>query len=278
MTGIAVKDGGVVVDGDGICLGCCLYAGVGNDCCCFLEPGTAGHCDNADWDSAPPYGGPGRTPKYYTVTYTITWRDSATTTTFFCDTLGPIEGGSAIIQCPYQNTIENHVCRWWDGDSVYGTSPEDSDGNKVGLQLRLDSEGTATTRLHISANPKWDECCFSNDMDVGDTRYYMYDPNLGECVIAGSKVAAHEDSGTCIFKKTDIGPLFFEAGDMVVSWYPGKVPEWDECTDYEIGDMVAHEGVFYCCIRDHAAGSPPSCTGAYEPGVDTDWELYWEEC
>ncbi len=45
-----------------------------------------------------------------------------------------------------------------------------------------------------------------------------------------------------------------------VSWRPGQILAWDSGTSYEIGDMVAHEGVFYVCTAGNTNQEPPNAS------------------
>ena len=43
----------------------------------------------------------------------------------------------------------------------------------------------------------------------------------------------------------------------IVSWRPSQIAAWDSVTLYVIGDIVAHEGVFYECTANNTNKEPP---------------------
>ena len=99
---------------------------------------------------------------------------------------------------------------------------------------------------------------------------------LDDCPLSGTISASHGDhAGICIRRLIDISvwPWLYEEGSGIFSWRPGKIDAWDECTDYEVGDIVAHEGVFYICIQAHNAGTPPTCAGSKEPPNASYWDV-----
>ncbi len=258
MSGIAIQNGGVVVDGNGgLCLGCCDYAGAGNDCCCFLEPETEGACGNADWNAFSPFGGPGKTPAFYSATVQLTFPSTATLS-WHSDSI-PWEG----------------LCAWYGGSASGGhftLGPDSLHGN---------CEPSNPEEWYVNWYKNTGGACNESfGSQIGDIAAYISAiPCLGagelnDCPLSGTLNVSHGDhAGVCIRRLVSTSPWVYEEGTGVISWHPGSVPEWDECTDYEIGDMVAHEGVFYVCTQAHAAGTPPTCTGSKEPPNASYWDV-----
>jgi len=229
---------------DGLqCETCCTEYSV-VDCCCFLEPETVGACGNEDWDSYPPYGGVGRTPQFYTLTYKIHWQESGLIDTFHSDIL---ERGGA-----YEN------CHWGD------VTTQDSNGQTITARIFLrhsdipnpsDKTQVFLTFNHGTCNPP----------DHGTGVYEIYVDSalsLGECDIKGdfSCDASVSTTNCCLIRMKDSGTQDWEYGDIEVAWYPGQVPEWDSGAGYVVGDIVAWEGVFYSCSNDNVNQEPPNVT------------------
>ncbi len=238
MSGIAIQNGGVVVDGDGgLCLDCCDPAGGYSDfdVGCFIEGDGAGCGSNPDWDEWPPFGGPGKTPATYTLA---------------------IEG---YITCPVPKNspapdingvwdLAIYSCSWPSGEACWALSTSIG-GIDVGFSLTLCNSFTMVPKFVVSAPG---ETLFLRDI-------------LGDCKIVVDSVANFF---------TGCGNPGDRSGyGGTVSWRPGTIGAWDECTDYEVGDMVAHEGVFYICIQAHAAGTPPTCAGSKEPPNASYWDV-----
>ena len=211
MSGIAIKNGGVVVDGaGGLCLGCCDYAGF--DVGCFIEGDGTGCLSNPDWDEWPPFGGPGKTPAIYTAT---------------------IDGFGT---CPYPTGLPDingvwHLpilnCSWPLGEACWKL---------------VTSIGGVTVTFSLILCNSFTFPQFQVGI-VGDT-LFRRDPAI-QCDIV-----------------VDNAPNFFAgcAYSGTVSWRPGQILAWDSGTGYVIGDMVAHEGVFYVCTADNTNQEPPNAT------------------
>jgi len=191
-------------------------------------------CGNADWDSVPPFGGPKRTPLYYTLTYKITWEDTLDETTFYSNELV-----ATAVDCRYL------------------FSGTDSDGYPVTVLLDIDS--------WVDVMTTFGRDCVPGDLvgvcDPPD-QIYRFLLEIEDCAIVGTIECEHsgpEGPFTCCMVR-GCSPENFENGSITISWYPGQVSEWDSGAGYVIGDIVAWEGVFYSCIKDNVNQEPPNAT------------------
>lgn len=256
---LAVKDGGVVLDSAGdICGTCCEPPGGWSayDCCCFLEPETEGACGNEDWDLYPPFGGVGKTPGVFTMTFKVTWAVSGLTTIYYSGNL--VWQGSPVPQasCPYNDN-----------------TTADSDGKTVSAWLYLRGlTYIPTTNTAISFQNTAYACSAANLAFTGDTLISVA-VIMGACDAANTHEcdAAVSVINCCLIRSIDRTEETWEYGSIEVSWRPGQIPQWDECTNYDVGDMVAWEGVFYVCILPYNAGA--DCSGAKEPPDAMYWEV-----
>lgn len=200
----------------------------------WLMVSVNGNCGNADWDSVSPWGGPGGTPRYYTITCKVVWKVSGAKTTFYSDVL--------------EDEIQRNAdCEW----EVRGT---DSDGSISDARIALNEFGVSRgywEKIHVN------QCTSAGVPDVGDVTYNAWVAD-DACSIVGSGTFDSTPivAPRCGFRKLDAETLEF--GDFTISWRPGRIPEWDGGTPYEVGDIVAHEGVFYKCTQAHTNQEPPN--------------------
>ena len=270
----------------------CCTSFASNDCCCFLDPDTnawsavvtyalddlaeggvtntyqslqnnnlnhalndtdwwelvsgSESCGNEDWDAFPPFGGPGRTPEFYTLTYKIIWLETLHETTFYSDQL-------VVLPQPVG------------APCAYGFNGTDSDGapNQVGVQVK--DIGMSPAHVAVSAT-SGRVCNPANLVGTCDPADHLYAVGVAidECTLAGTFEceAPGEPAGDpcCMFRGCGPGAEEFEYGSIVASWRPGQIPEWDSGTPYFIGDIVAHEGVFYGCTADNTNQEPPNAS------------------
>ncbi len=219
-----------------LCSTCC-FGFAPNDCCCFLEPETEGACGNEDWDSFAPFGGPGNTPRFYSMTYEIVWQDSSETTTYHSTSI------------EFSGSFGN--CEWVDN-----TTP-DSDGNTGGVRIALRGFTEGVTQIIIAFNSVPD-CSPARLFDVGDTTYRILSgPDLGECEITGTYQCEPGGLGSlcCMLRLMD--GFEVESGDITISWHPGQISEWNSGS-FSIGDLTGWKGVFYKCNQNHSNQEPPN--------------------
>ena len=197
-------------------------------------------CGNENWNSYPPFGGPGRTPKYFTVDYIVNWLESESSVTYHSESV------------EYRSSP--NICKWTDNTT------EDSNGWPIPIQLDLRAVGPST---EIIVNLTHFQSC--NPMQL-PTGYYEVDvksEGIDTCDICGNFECTSDpldiDENCCVFRGID-GGVDWEGGAITISWYPGQVPEWDSGAGYVIGDIVAWEGVFYRCIKDNVNQEPPNAT------------------
>jgi len=295
---------------DGVqCTSCCTEFVPGSpptDCCCFLDPDTnvwnagityglgdlaegagggtyeslqdnnlnhavgdgdwwdlvssATSCGNVNWDSNPPYGGPGKTPAIFSLTFKVTWLTSGLTTTYHSDNLtwGSQSPPQPVASCPY-----------------YDGATTESGGKTViaWLYLRGTTSIPTTNTVFAVRNSNY-EC---NPFDLaltGDTIINVA-AVMGACDIRNTYecTSSSPPGNCCLIRSTNKTLEEWEWGSIEISWHPGAIPEWDECTDYDVGDIVAWEGVFYECKVAHNAGTPPTCEGKKEPPNEDYWEV-----
>ncbi len=206
---------------DGLqCETCCTPPGgwASDDCLCFID-GSGSPCgQNPDFDEWPPFGGPGKTPGVYTITI-----DGYST----CPTPknSPAPDLNGVWGLPY--LAHANDCQWFLSTSIGGIT--------VTFQLLLCRTGGGVFGLSIQA--------------PGET-LFRHDLNANPCDIV-------MDNAANFFAGCG-NPGDHSGFGGIVSWRPGTIPAWDSGTGYVIGDMVAHEGVFYQCTADNTNQEPPN--------------------
>ncbi len=313
MADLAIKDGGVLIKDGALCLSCScwpVHDPGPNDCCCFLDPSTlvwdsettyaigdlvkfgapaktyrslangnlnhvvadtdwweiasnSVHCSNVGWDSISPFGGPGKTPYVYTINMRIVWRASAHETRLHFTLL---------------KTYPQNRCHWvmpYPTPAVYC-----SDGQlyKLGrVMLRGSAPWWFSNYMVYIQTFNWSSGCNYANLAIGQYRmsaYLLRPTHLDYCELKHSAHYDHPDFDCAVRRVVlDEPPWDYEFGDIDLSYHPGHILEWDECADYEIGDMVAWNGVFYICIQAHSSGMPPACTGSKEPPNAAYWDV-----
>jgi len=276
-----------------------------NDCCCFLDPDTVAYnagtnymtgdlctdsgktyrsivddnqgnavgdtdywevcantvsCANSTWDDYYPYGGCGRSPAIYTITGKIVWKNSAHVTTVHADDLTGSTCGEFSVSTTDSdgfnvtvgvNLYVNH------GGSYYVDIRWDNDDNDCTTDLTLGgySVGDTAYQIHWAAGSGsgsgYESGCTTGGQITLDST-----PLTGNSTFCGGR------------RDSDGPPATIEYGDATIAWRPGAIPEWDSGTTYDVDDLVAWKASFYQAIESSLN---------IEPGVDADWELYWDE-
>lgn len=223
---------------DGLqCTSCCTEFCPGTDTC-YIEPNSR-YCETEDWDAWPPYGGPGKAPVSMTV---------AITGVIDCeceDCPDPQVNGVHIL--PRVNCSDGYSCF----EKIYTVG-----GKQIVISLVLCDLFRYIPQFLIAMSDY--HTLFRYDIPTPCKIIENDAPNFFQ----GCYVPHWPDYYPCA-----------AAYKGTVSWRPGEIPAWDECTDYDVGDIVAHEGTFYICIQAHNAGVPPTCTGSKEPPNATYWDV-----
>lgn len=208
-------------------------------------------CGNAGWDDVLPFGGPGKTPLYYTITCIINWPVSGLKTTFYSS-----------------NLLFAESCEWV---TATGPSGTDSDGNPFNalLDLRFGSQ----TRVTLARSDQGGAICTDAVIpNIGDTTYnFIARGNNANvlCLIAADGFGFSAVPVGCVKRRVSVDPDEVEipssGGDILIAWRPGVYLAWDSSISYIVGDCAAHEGVFYRCIAGHTNQEPPNASY---------WEVY----
>lgn len=195
-------------------------------------------CENANWNSVPPFGGPGSTPAHYTFTFKVTWAVSALTTTYHSIALIPL---GLVVTCPYVDDF----------------TTEESDGNNVHSFVNVRGFFGVSTATFIGFRNTNRSCAGGALFFTGDTIINVA-AFVGACNIAGTYECSHDGGACCMVRSTDFDLSTTENGSVVCAWRPGQIPAWNSGIGYVIGDVVAHEGVFYECTADNTNQEPPN--------------------
>ncbi len=212
-----------------LCSTCCIpKVFADNDLLCFLEPSESPPaCHSDDWDQYPPFGGPGKSPQFYTIA---------------------LDGVAACPSPPY-TPVQNI-------NGVWHLENQNCGGTFNGCFTLTTTVGGRTTTFAI-------DLCLSTGaqyrMSVTDgsgggvtlyQRFFAGVGGLGQCPIAADN-EANQIQGC-------FPPGSIPAFGGTASWRPGTCLQWDSSTNYFSGDCAAHEGVFYECILAHINQEPPN--------------------
>ena len=197
------------------------------------------NCGNSDWDTTPPYGGPGKTPLYYRVTF-----------------FDVEECGTACKSWPGDlNTVfklksvyaGGRQCRW-------SRNPYDHD-------CSMPSEGDDYWRVTIDLQVTYPYGRFlSATHDSFEDTGNCCSAFLGE--IPKCQTQGQVDNGY-VFCDVENGA----GGYATIE--PWNVGPWEVNHEYFAGDDVEHHGGIYHCILGHTSSH------ANEPGEGISWETYW---
>ena len=253
------------------------------DCCCFLEPETEGHCNNADWDSFPPFGGVGKTPLYYILSVHMEgtktfWEINFGNCTQEYENVHAYYTLDAVLKVKYTNN-----CLWetyevmssavsWHYSSHHPTSGYQCDGDgeisfwegSIDLQgspseifLRLDflmdsGSGCSTSSSCFARMGLEQPCpaCSNAGINI----------EINDCEISGS--ATHDCSRTVDAPTCPGLAQLTSTNNTIVSWRPFdcNFTVWDSSTSYALDDCVSWNGKFYTCKLGHTNQEPPNVT------------------
>ena len=159
-------------------------------------------CGFDNWNQVAPFGGGGKTPKFYTMNWTVTWNDASSTTGSF----------NRLIQQPL-----SHVCK---GRIFISDGFVDSDGNEVSASVvQHDSLNRVFIGLSAFTPGATFEC---NEGIAGEIKYFtsffLTAPGTPSSnIIAGS----HTPDLICGLKYVDSNPANAIAwSDFECSWTP----------------------------------------------------------
>ncbi|MGB8226562.1 MAG: hypothetical protein WCE45_06845, partial [Sedimentisphaerales bacterium] len=238
----------------------CSFAS--NDCCCFLEPNTPGSCGNPNWNAYPPFGGPGKTPKYITVTFSDIggwggingWAKGGPNRKFVlsynggcswsCSTI-PASDGSWWY-CGINNggiSLESHHVASWRIGWTYAAGVTVTMGDDQGYDCKLSHISNNNNKPGEGAN--W-EACWDGP----------YDLHGGHC---------DDYACYCIAFAAQVGSWneWYEPWHAYWGWNFGY---------YNAGNVVRVDETDYICIMDHCGYSNT------KPGEGSGWQTYWAVC
>ena len=235
------------------------------------------HCDNSDWNSFPPFGGIGKTPKYYALSLMI-YGQSITyhVDCELCETLG-ISADFSYTLCANIKATRTGACTWsWTG--ILGGSVSWSwvtdDYSCSGTSIPCISGDYHCITLHLFPAIRYGfvfgsfrgaDCLIPDDCKCGS--YACPEDgeiSINDCQISGSMaVKNYYSENTCYGGTCPGGTLFQEfTRDETVSWRPMdcEYTLWNSTTLYHIGDCVVWAGKFYICITTNINQEPPNIT------------------
>ena len=194
-----------------------------------------------------------------------------------------ISGDTVEHEGSYYNCTQAHTNReppnaaYWDDLSPFGGS-----GKAPGFYTLSIIGVTVYPRINGTWNMPYhghfaNQCHWVIRMDIdGIATNFDFSPSQPPPYLE-IKDVPHNDRIVWVFPMPHCGlirnDIFNQMGTGTVSWRPGLIPEWDECTDYEFDVMVGWEGVFYRCTQAHNAGTAPACTGSKEPPNASYWDV-----
>ncbi len=199
-------------------------------------------CGNEDWDAFPPYGGPGKTPLYYTVEVIVEFPS----------------GAKRSWHNEFAKVAIFYHCEW-------SISEDDGAGGRDGFAIGDFGQVTPMWVVGYALERYGYDCQHATAYNwVGDIAVMIPMAAAGNCLQSGTADFVDNGFDNCVQRMiadwTEPGGPAWELGWGTISWHPGQVPEWDSGTTYFIGDMVGHEGVFYVCTADNTNQEPPNAT------------------
>ena len=247
--------------------------------------GTYTACGNEDWNSFPPYGGVGKTPKYYLVSSRIVGlfqfygvnavtcvQTLWTQISYTLDVLSLLTGGDPSCIWGSVQILHGHVSYTYVSGLGTVSCTSTTTPTVQFVILRLDNP--ASLSIHFNFTMNIGNNCDSGSITCGLARLVYPEcsgirlvcpsgnpQSLPDCDISGTII----DSNSCtIFKGGDCPNTIslYESKDETHSWRPFdcNYTMWDSSEIYSVNNCVFWKGKYYLCILSHSNQEPPNAT------------------